>query len=304
LKRQVKDMANLPQGKTTLPERAIGAPALANLSPNVDSLAIAWTGTDPTHHLNVIYSDDGKNFSGKVTINETSIAGPGLAFSLGNGFIAWTGADETHHVNVGRSPNPTTFAGLNKVTLNETSPYGPALAFGNNQLFLAWTGTDEKHSLNVISSSDGITFSNKVTLGETSGDGPSLLFIDKLYLLWSGTDENHSLNIMQSADGIHFTNKITLSDSSDFHPGLVLAISGSFYLAWTGRDAAHSLNTLHTPEFSTSPTNLQFKQTYSESSIAGVGVAPLEAAHELFVAWTGSDSEHHLNVAIIGTVLG
>lgn len=249
-------MVNPPLGKTTLAESAIGAPTLANVNQYTSPLAIAWTGTDGTHH-----------------------------------------------VNVGRSFNPTTFAGFNKVTLNETSPYGPGLTFGNNQVFLAWTGTDEQHSLNVISSSDGITFSNKVTLGETSGAGPALVFLNKLYLLWSGTDVNHSLNIMESTDGVHFTNKITLSDSSDFHPGLNVAISGSYYLAWTGRDAAHSLNTLSNAEFSSGPTNLQFKQTFSESSIAGLTVAPLESGHEIFVAWTGSDTGHHLNVAIIGGAL-
>jgi hypothetical protein len=249
-------MANPPLGKTTLPENAIGAPALANVNQYTAPLAIAWTGTDATNH-----------------------------------------------VNVGRSSNPTTFAGFNKVTLNETSPNGPGLAFGNNQLFLAWTGADQNHSLNVISSSDGITFSNKVTLGETSGAGPSLVFLDKLYLLWSGVDQNHSLNIMQSIDGVHFTNKITLSDSSAFHPGFNIGINGSFYLAWTGRDSAHSLNTLHNVEFSSGPTNLQFKQTFSESSVAGLTVAPLEGGHELFIAWTGVDSGQHLNVAGIAAIL-
>ena len=210
-------MANPPLGKTTLPECAIGAPALANVNQYTYPLAIAWTGTDQTHHLNVTYSNDGRAFSGKVTLNETSIDGPGLAFGNGNGFIAWTGNDESHHVNVGRSSDPTTFSGFSKVTLNEASPYGPALAFGNNQVFLAWTGMDVNHSLNVISSTDGITFSNRVTLSETSGTGPSLVFLDKLYLLWSGTDENHSLNIMQSTDGICFT------DNGDCHKYLAEA---------------------------------------------------------------------------------
>lgn len=187
--------------------------------------------------------------------------------------------------------------------MNETSPSGPGLAFGDNKLFLAWTGTDQNHSLNVISSSDGITFSNKVTLGETSGAGPALVFLNRLYLLWRGTDQNHSLNIMQSTDGVNFTNKITLSDSSDFHPGLNVGINGSFYLPWTGRDTSHSLNILHNVEFSTSPTNLKFKQTFSESSVAGLTVAPLEDGHELFMAWTGGDSLHHLNVAIIAVIL-
>ena len=292
---------NLPHGKKTLPESAIGGPVLANVD-EYQPLAIAWTGTDLAHHLNVTYLyEEGQTISGKVTLNETSIDGPGLAFGNGNGFIAWTGTDLAHHLNVGRSSNPTTFAGFNKVTLNENSPYGPALAFGNNTSFLAWTGTDAMHSLNIISSSDGITFSNKVTVSETSGTGPSLVFLDKLYLLWSGEDLNHSMNILQSTDGVNFTNKITLSDSSDFHPGFTRAISGQYFLAWTGRDAAHSLNTLHNAEQSPGLTNLQFKETFSESSIAGLTLGYVEFGHVLFVAWT--DSQHQLNFAGIATYI-
>src|SRR5258708_37776767 len=109
-------MVNPPLGKTTLAESAIGAPALANVNPNTDPLAIAWTGTDQTQHLNVIYSSDGSIFSGKVTLNETSIDDPGLAFGNGNGFIAWTGTDGTHQDNLGRPPTRTTFDGSNKAT--------------------------------------------------------------------------------------------------------------------------------------------------------------------------------------------
>jgi hypothetical protein len=47
------------------------------------------------------------------------------------------------------------------------------------------------------------------------------------------------------------------------------------------------LNTLHNVEFSSGPTNLQFKQTFSESSVAGLTVAPLEDGYELFIVWTG-----------------
>jgi hypothetical protein len=78
---------------------------------------------------------------------------------------------------------------------------------------------------------------------------------------------------------------------------------GSYYLAWTGQDAEHSLNILQNSSDSSGPANLQFNRTLSESSIAGLTVAPLENGHELFVAWTGADSAHHLNVALIASIL-
>jgi hypothetical protein len=254
---------------------------------------LAWTGTDQAHHLNVAYwKEGGQPFSEKVTLNETSIDGPGLAFGNGSGFIAWTGTDQAHTLNVGRS---YAFGGWDTFPLKASSPYGPALAFGNDTLFVAWT--DANHALNVISlREDGYPLSDVVTLTERSGSAPSLSFLNGvLYLLWSD-DANQSLNIMQSTDGITFTNKITLHESSDFHPGLTLSVSSQYFLGWTGRDAAHSLNLLNTAEGSPL-TNLQVKQTFSESSRAGVTLAAIEGGHELFMAWTGADSQ--LNFAEI-----
>lgn len=297
-------MPNQSLDGIVLSETAIGGPALANVYPDASPLALGWTGTDPEHHLNVAYSDDGQAFSGKITLNETSIDGPGLAFGNGSAYIAWTGTDAQHRVNVGRAGNPLTLAGFQKATLNETSSHGPVLAFGNNLLYLAWVGTDAARSLNVISSSDGVTFANKVTLRETSVAGPALYFsAGVLYLLWSGTDQQHSLNISQSTDGITFTGKITLNETGDSHPALGRLISGAFWLAWTGRDSARSLNTLHNGEFATGPTGLGHKQTYSDTSIAGPALAAIEFGHELIIGWTGTDQAHHLNVSLIAGAL-
>ena len=94
-----------------------------------------------------------------------------------------------------------------------------------------------------MSSADGVHWSNKVALTDTSASGPGLSFINgRLYLLWQGSDANRSLNIMESANGSTFTNKVILAESSNFHPSLI-DIS-QFCLAWTGRDVAESLNTL------------------------------------------------------------
>jgi len=123
------------------------------------------------------------------------------------------------------------------------------------------------------------------------------------YLLWSGTDGQHSLNISQSTDGITFTNKITPNESSDFQSALGRLISGAFWLAWTGRDSARSLNSLNNNEFATGPTGLTHKQTYTDTSIAGPALAPIEFGHELIIGWIGTDQEHHLNVSVIAGAL-
>jgi hypothetical protein len=274
--------------KVTLQDTARGAPAFANV--NDTSLALAWTGTDAAHHLNVMTSPDGHSFGGKVTLGETSIDGPGFAFGNGRAFLGWTGTDSGHHLNVISSADCHTFG--NKVTLGETSPGGPALAFGNGRLFIAWNGTDTAHSLNVMSSTDGVHFGNKVTLAEKSFVSPGLTFLNgKLYLLWSGEDSNRSLNVLESTDGVNFTNKVTLGDSSFFAPAL--AQQGSLLLAWTGRGGAH-LNMLASV---TDTHGFTSKLTADDQGAAAPALANFKG--QLFIGWTGVDSAHHLNVAIL-----
>jgi len=275
--------------KATLPETAIGAPALASFGDQ--QLVVGWTGTDSDHHLNIDTSTDGRSFGNKVTLGDTSIDGPALAAGNGRLFLGWTGTDGAHHVNVMSSTDLRSFA--NKVTLAETSPFAPALAFGNNRVFLAWVGTDGHDSLNVMSSSDGHSFGNKVTLSDNSDSAPGLAFIDgTLYLLWRGTDSNRSLNIMQSSDGVHFANKVTLSDSSDHAPALIK--KAGLWLTWTGRDSAHSLNLMTGAQ----PNQLGGKLTYTDASIAGPALVDFKGA--AYIGWTGTDGASHVNVAELG----
>ncbi len=185
-----------PTGKVVRPERVTEGPALANIDDTL--LALAWTGTDAAHHLNVETSPDGRSFGGKVTLPETSPHAPGAAYGNGRLFLAW--ADSEHRLNVTSSADQVTFA--NKVTLGQLSTSAPALAFGNGRLFLAWTGTDSQHRLNVMSSADGVTWQGKVTPRDTSGTGPGLAFVNgSLYLLWAGTDPDRRLNMKAATTG-------------------------------------------------------------------------------------------------------
>jgi C1A family cysteine protease len=277
--------------KVILPEEAIGAPALANISDS--KLVVAWTGTDSSHHLNVECSRDaGKTFTGKVILGETSIDGPSLTVANGKLFLAWTGTDSSGHLNVNQSTDCATFT--NKVTLSESSHYGPALAYGNGKLYMAWVGTDSNHSLNINSSADGITWGNKVTLGEASDSAVNLFFANNiLYLMWQGTDSKSSLNIIQSTNGTTWTNKITSTETSDFKPAMT-NINTELFLAWTGRDSNHSLNT----ETTTAGTNsFANKLTYGNTAAGGVGLTTY--AGKVYITWTGTDSSHHVNVMCI-----
>ena len=136
-----------------------------------------------------------------------------------------------------------------KQTLNETSPTEPSLAFHNGVLYLLWNGTDSANKLNIIESHDmGTTFSNKITLGETSDHHPAMTFgTDGLpRLSWAGSG-NALLNELVSETGT--TNgfeavpayKRTFTDMGANGPCLC-SFRGRIYVGWTATDGDHHVN--------------------------------------------------------------
>jgi hypothetical protein len=97
--------------KWILPETAIGSPAITAIPNNC--LILGWTGTDFEHHVNIATSNNAASLKSKFTMNETSIAGPGVTFGNAIVLVSWLGADIDHHLNVVSS---------NNIQLIESSP--------------------------------------------------------------------------------------------------------------------------------------------------------------------------------------
>ena len=195
---------------------------------------------------------------------------------------------------------------LEMVVLAETSSVNPALANFDGRLFLAWTGRDDRHRLNVLSSGDGVNFGNKRTLEDTSIAGPALAsFERKLFIAWTGRDDAHHLNGMPSLDGLAFGNKRTFNDpGEDFTSFDNLAlIAGTeaevILLAWS--DRGRHLNLLETDNLSSANGHRDNFRRFSDTSIAGPALAALPDMHVVapFVAWTGTNDDHNLNVKLI-----
>jgi hypothetical protein len=246
-----------PNTKRTIPgETTSAAPALAVFFQNQKTeplLAIAWTGTDPQHHLNVEWSPDGLTFiqSTKRTFGATTLASDGPALApfgdnsggAGNGLaIAWTGTD--NQLNVAYSFDGEQFDIASP--LGQTSPYGPTLAedsVGGDEI--GWTGTDHLHQLNIgyLQSWSAVLGGSEIsggaiTLGPsyTSNNAPSLTYHgDTLEFAWTGTDNR--LNLGSLAGDI-----TTLSDTSPYGPSVVAgSVEGDthryqLWRAWTGTD--------------------------------------------------------------------
>ena len=147
-------------------------------------LYLSWTGTDDPHHLNLLSSQDGQTFSGKVILNTAayqqqgvnpphdliSPAGPALLtnYLRGQGdagqgggdpwlILAWTGYDggrlwSTHF------DRPNLGVGLASPVVHYTDTSGVAPALGQlgndaDYPFIAWAGTGNEQ-LNVALTSD------------------------------------------------------------------------------------------------------------------------------------------------------
>lgn len=139
-----------------------------------------------------------------------------------------------------------------KVTLGETSIGGPALwslPGATPQVVLAWTGTDAAHRLNVRTGKDGLIYTAKRTLPETSPYRPAVSFSSGgragfVVLAWTGTDAQHTLNVEYlEADTLAPVRKLTLRGNTSFGaPGVAVFGGGKVALAWT--DQAQNLKVM------------------------------------------------------------
>jgi hypothetical protein len=320
--------------KVILPENSPTGPALWTIggqgrgvpSSSTYNAALAWTGTDPAHHVNVLTSVDGQHFANKLTLVETAISSPAAAVILGSAsaprilVVAWTGTDARHSLNVLFDVFNVT-GHRSKTTLIDTSIAGPALVtnefLAGEDLELAWMGTDPNHSLNVLQLDEvctgspppcgnvtGLSLGPKRTLpaGLHSSDGPGLtssLIQDITTLLITWAQSNGSqLSLADVTPGVTNGAVFFSSQTTAVRPGL-LALSGpqQFWWSWTGTDPLHSLNLMDTTNFTSWPGPVT---TFAETATGGPALGSLRVANQLLLAWTGTDPAHLLNVAVIG----
>jgi hypothetical protein len=323
--------------KEVLGETSIDGPAFSSLSdytpspetnpPNsYPASAIAWTGTDGYHSLNVVYSLDGFNFNQqKVTLHEDSATRPAILLfqntSIGTlapnlVVLAWTGTDPNHSLNVMFD----VYGARQMITLADNSFYSPALAYFKGQVWLAWTGTDPHRSLNVMAMGpDGLTPGHKTILSAQSADfssrsGPALRADTRdglLLLSWSFLSVPAFIDLAQSPDGSAWSTSFSppppqVSGSSPdvlSIPGKIPSGLPSDYWTWTGTDPLHSLNIAYTSTLPSWPAPIVTldEQGFGAPQLGYSTKLGLGATNTvtILLAWTGTDASHHLNVAVI-----
>ena len=117
----------------------------------------------------------------------------------------------------------------------------------------------------------------------------SLVGIDKgLFLAWRGVG-NNQLNVLQSTDGITFGNKKTLNETTTARPALA-GSNGALLLVWQGV-SNNLINIISSTDGGATWGN---KFTTTQTSYGGPAAAMFATG---FIAWTGTDPQHHINLA-------
>ncbi|MGO8950590.1 MAG: hypothetical protein ACLQUY_23655 [Ktedonobacterales bacterium] len=277
---------------TVSDQHSDAAPAvvLANGAPWV-----AWTGTNKAHNLNIVPYNAGRGtFTHATTFTDRSPAdsGPSLA-KFGSAvasdlYVAWRGTDNRLNVAHYNPFDPTHLA--NKVTLNEFSYNSPSIAVFTGRLYLSWRGTDGR--LNIISSANGTTFDTKVTYNIKIRTSPTLvttpLFLE---IGWEQPSAQAFIVIAQYNTSQPATLSVVVTTTSTSQLPVALSFAGvagypALVMAW--RTASDALILLG--YFGGNPTITGIVNTGQTTPYG-------PALDRPYLAWTGTDRSHSVNVS-------
>jgi hypothetical protein len=233
------------QNKVVLNETSIARPSVIVVpaaSGNV--VVIAWTGTDRSHHLNVIYDVYGS--AQKVTLSESSLYSPSLAYFGGQIWMSWAGTDGGRTLNVLALGPQGLVPGVKTILWSYGSHAAPELTPDptDNLLLLSWQMASTTH-VDFFQSSDGSnwTLGIPAPFGAATPFSPAMMVINSppanipdYYLCWAGL--YNSLDFAPSATLTSWANPIQ---------GLILYTIGApalgfntqynqVLIAWTGTD--------------------------------------------------------------------
>jgi hypothetical protein len=300
--------------KVVLSETSIDGPGLWTNAVTTPKAILAWTGTDTTHRLNLLTSNDGLHYANKHTLPETSLWRPGIAFDqAGRGVpygqiaVAWTGTDSAHTLNVAYIATPD-FTVTKKFTFwGETSFTAPSVAFINDDLYLAWAGTDRAHTLNTLHISRTLEVQEKHTFwGWTTISRPDLSFdaaTSQLLLAWTRTDTRIAFAQRDNTGSWTMPPSSPLVPFTPFAPsmiGLNTSATPNHWVAWHGQ-GEFTLRRIFVQYTTAFPVweNSGMGSVLGEWAIAGPELGYVGGARQVLVSWTGIDTQHHLNVAVV-----
>ncbi len=217
--------------------------------------------------------------------------------------LAWRGNPNSRNLNIGVTQGPyDAFIGgsLKTTVLTDSSDVAPALIGYNGKLWLAWQGTNGAHTVNsavVNLGGDGSAslsdraFVNQGRLGNGSTSAP--LLASSPYIDWLGVHTLDSAGVAVEAASSPAGSGWQAASPLPFAPDSIGAVAdvaignGQFLHAWTRRDGRLAFNY----------SGLDIPFVSQETSPFAPSLALFNGMP--YVAWTGSDPNHHLNVAAV-----
>lgn len=300
--------------KIVLGETSIDGPAFWTNPSTSPKAVIAWTGVDSAHRLNVMTSDDGLHYANKHILPELSLWRPAVAFDqagrgapYGNIAIGWTGVDSAHTLNVEYLALPG-FTVVKKFTFQaQTSFTAPAVAFINDNLYLAWAGTDSAHTLNTIHISRDLQVQEKHTFwGWNTISRPDLsMDFATSHLLMAWTNHDNRIAFAETNDSGQWVmpSSSPLVDFTPFAPTMIGIHASNMPVHWVAWNGAgeftnHRLFVRYTPSFPDWQSGAM-ASVLGETAISGPELGYVGIARQMLITWTGTDTQHHLNVAVV-----
>ncbi len=311
-------LASFSQSATAevLDFRSIDTPSLAVFN---GQLFMAFAGTDSNHRLNYAVTSDGINWSLASDGNNRSGGGPAIAVFNNQMFVAFPGISD-HKINIASSTDGQHFSNQFVPNGNWFTPWRPALGAGGGRLWLAWQGQD--NGLYTAFTTDGRnwTFGPNIppqsgtfgtvhwnsnvawppTLAPSSADGstpPNLVYT------WSQSQQASGLaqpNIWE----IRLTSvptlttptcRTALTTTGAGPQGGLGYLPGEVLMPWTFAGQI----SLDVNGGSCRVSGITFPASNSPQggSYGNSGVAPAAVGWNghAYIAYTGSDSEQHIN---------
>jgi hypothetical protein len=160
------------------------------------------------------------------------------------------------------------------------------------RLAVTWTGLDNQVNLLSLPFDPQAPFKGRATFERSEDCGPAVTHIGvRLHFLWQGTDNR--LNGVTSTDGASFVHKRTLpTESPDDASPAIAYVNGRAVLTYIGTD--RQINMMSSQNGIDWVNKITLGEEAEEEST--VAIAPTDNSGGCAIAWTGTDSDHHINV--------
>jgi hypothetical protein len=272
------------------------------------TMVLAWTGTDSQHRLNLLTNTNGRTWTNKRTLGETSFIRPAVErvpeMAGGEVVLGWTGTDARHTINILWNAYNNGNSAMKKVTFwGDTSFTAPALAMTGDRIYLVWAGTDPNHSLNIMALSPRTlkVIAIKRYLPFNSSARPSISIGSSQSLLLSWTNQAGQVTFAIGDASLHFGSASVSTNTSFAGPDFFYAFSvyigdvvtPKYWWTWTGKDARHSI---HIAFNNTTVWPSSNNVTLGEWALGGPELGWRGLTFTVVLVWTGTDPGHHLNV--------